>query len=170
MAGNIEDLAQRIQRMEDMEGVRQAFVDYLIHFDSRRYDLLADVFTEDAILEMVGLAPILRGDGKYNGRKAIMSDFFGSRVTKTARTGHFGTNLRVNLNGDEAASVAYFWEIIPGIDGKHHILVGTYQHRMRRESDRWRIAHLRISVTFRSDLQATEIWGRPVGEVFSEPL
>jgi hypothetical protein len=170
MAENIEELTQRIQRMEDMDGVRRTFVDYLIHFDSRRYDKLAQVFTEDAILEMVGLAPVLPGDGTYHGRKSIMSDFFGSRVKKTARTGHFGTNLRVELDRDEATSVAYFWEIIPGIDGKHHILVGTYQHRMRRERDRWRIAYLRISVTFRSDLPATEIWGRPIGEVFSEPV
>jgi hypothetical protein len=92
-------------------------------------------------------------------------------VTRRPATGHFGNNLRVDLDGDQATTSAYFWEIVPG-GGEHHtLLVGTYQHRMRREPDRWRIQYLRITITMVGHLPwAGEFGAHTIGEVLSMPL
>jgi hypothetical protein len=80
-------------------------------------------------------------------------------------TGHHGCNMKIELLGDEATTLAYFFEIL----GNTQMLVGTYQHRMRREPDRWRIAYLRISIRYRAQVSATEFGGLSLSEVLSMP-
>jgi hypothetical protein len=50
------------------------------------------------------------------------------------------------------------------------VLIGTYQHRFRREEDRWRFAFLRISVRYRARLEATDFGGQPLTAVLAKPL
>ena len=37
------------------------------------------------------------------------------------------------------------------------VLIGTYQHRMRRQADRWRFAFLRISVRYRARIEVGDV-------------
>jgi hypothetical protein len=154
-------LEQRIQRLEDIEAVRDTWHDYMLSLDSKAWDDLADVFTEDGVVEMVALGV---GDGVYHGRESIVNDFyrgFPPPERPQAATGHHGTNLRVQVDGDEATTIAYFFEIVRD----NLLLVGTYQHRMRRDPDRWRIASLRITITYRCELGVSEPWAQAIGEV-----
>jgi hypothetical protein len=132
----------RLQRLEDREHP-VTWLDYCNRLDLGDFAGLGDVFAEDAGLEMSGLAASL--DGTYHGRQSIIEDFYSrtrlpSSTSGTPRfmTGHLSTNLQIDLDGDEATTLAYFFEIVDD----NLVLIGTYQHRLRREPDRWRFAFL----------------------------
>jgi hypothetical protein len=165
MDSDHSDLLVRIQRLEDLDAIRRIWHDYMISLDSRAWADLADVFTDDAVVEMIGLDFLRSGaDGTYSGGgEAIVRDFYnavtGQRApTQILATGHNGSNLSIDLDGDRATTSAYFWEIVAG----SVLLVGTYQHRFRRDPDHWRIAHLRIKVTYAARLEASEVWAKPL--------
>jgi SnoaL-like domain len=170
MDSDHSDLLMRLQRLEDLDAIRRVWHDYMISLDSRAWPDLADVFTDDAVVEMIGLDFLRSGaDGTYpGGGEAIVRDFY-NPVTRTRApaqapaTGHNGSNLSIDLDGDEATTSAYFWEIV----AESVLLVGTYQHRFRRDPDHWRIAHLRIKVTYAARLAARDVWARPLAV---EPL
>ena len=144
-------LEERIQRLEDIEAIRATWHDYMLSLDTLNWEALGDVFTEDATVEHVGFDA---GDGVWQGRESIIDDCFRVWETEIPRdetteewqrqwSGHHGSNLRIDLDGDEATTKAYFFEMT------NLAVAGNYQHRMRRDEDRWRIAHLRIEPTFR---------------------
>jgi hypothetical protein len=169
MSDAIQDLQERVQRLEDREAVQSTWRDYLYALDSADYDSLADVFTEDGAVEMVGLDSYQPGqDRTYHGRESIIEEFYKPVIDVVARpdlgnfyTGHHGTNMEIELDGDEATTLAYFFEIL----GNTQMLIGTYQHRMRRESDRWRIAYLRIAIRYRAVIEASDFGGLSLAEV-----
>jgi hypothetical protein len=164
------ELLVRMQRLEDLEAIRRVWHDYMLSLDSRAWADLADVFTDDAVVEMIGLDFLRSGaDGTYSGGgEAIVRDFYnavtGQRTpVPILATGHNGSNLSIDLDGDQATTSAYFWEIV----AESVLLVGTYQHRFRRDPDHWRIAHLRIKVTYAARLMASDVWAKPLAV---EPL
>jgi hypothetical protein len=173
VASTPDTLEARLQRLEDIEAVRQTWCDYLFALDSANWEDLANVFTEDGIVEMTGLDAYQPGqDRSYQGRPEIIDDFYKPVITTTAvpekgqfYTGHHGTNLKVELEGDEATTLAYFFEIL----GNTQMLIGTYQHRMRREPDRWRIAYLRIAIRYRATIEASDFGGLSLAEVLAMP-
>lgn len=168
----LADLLVRVQRLEDLEGVRATWMRYCNRLDAFDFDGLGEVFTEDASLEMSGLARSL--DGRYQGRRAIIEDFYRQSdlpagVTPTAMTGHLSTNMQIELAGDEATTLAYFFEVVDD----NLALIGTYQHRMGRDPQdrsRWLIAFLRITVRYRARLEATHIKGRLLQEILAQPV
>jgi hypothetical protein len=171
MADDQRELLARVQRLEDLEAVRATWLDYCNRLDSADMERLGDVFTEDARLEMVGLGANL--DGTYEGRRPIIEDFYrrtgsaasGSGATRLM-TGHLSTNMQIDLAGDEATTLAYFFEIVDD----NLVLIGTYQHRMRRCPDRWRFAFLRITVRYRGRLQIDQLEGRSLREIIAKPV
>jgi hypothetical protein len=171
---DLEDLAARVGRLEDLEAIHSAWRDYLFGLDSADYESLANVFTADAVLDMVGLDDYQPGqDRAYHGREEIIDEFYKPVIDTVARpdlgmfyTGHHGTNMEIDLDGDEATTLAYFFEIL----GNTQLLIGTYQHRMRREADRWRIAYMRIAIRYRAKLEASDFGGLSLAEVRSMPV
>lgn len=166
----LEQLAARLRRLEDLEAVRATWLDYCNRLDQEDFDALADVFTADARLEVAGLSPAV--DGTYRGRDPIARDFYARTGTPTdgtpagAMTGHLSTNMQIELDGDEATTLAYFFEIVDD----DLVLIGTYRHRMLREADRWRIAVLHITVRYRARIRADKVRGRSLREVLDRPL
>ncbi len=174
MNDNIEDLRARLTRLEDLENIRHTWRDYCIQLDSADWKGLGDVFTEDAILEMDGLDHLIEGmDGEYRGRRAIIDDFYGQAGSILPSggkplfvTGHLSTNMQIELNGDEATTLAYFFEIV----ANDRVLIGTYQHRLRRDEDRWRFRFLRIAIRYRARLEATDVGGQTLNGIRSRPV
>lgn len=173
MDADIKALAARLQRLEDLEAIRTTWRDYAIRLDAFQLDRLADVFTEDAVLEVDGLNTLGgQADGPYRGRKAIIEDFYGKVANMPAlavrgahSTGHIATNMQIELDGDEATTLGYFFEIV----ANDLVLIGAYQHRMRREADRWRIAFKRIAVRYKAKLQVSEVSGQSLPAVLAKP-
>ena len=174
MSDTIDDLEARLTRLEDLEAIRHTWRDYCIRLDSADWSALGDVFTEDAILEMEGLNHLIEGlDGQYHGRQAIINDFYrqtGAVLPHGAKplfvTGHLSTNMQIELQGDEATTLAYFFEIV----ANDRVLIGTYQHRFRREADRWRFRFLRIAIRYRARLEATDLGGQSLNDILSRPV
>lgn len=165
-------LEARLARLEDLEAIRATWLDYCHQIDLGDLDRLGDVFTEDAELELIGLAAPL--DGTYRGRRAIIDDFYaraagppgGPPGSAKAMTGHLLTNMQIELDGDEATTLGYFFEIVDD----DLVLIGTYQHRLRREPDRWRFTFKRITVRYRARLEARDVAGRPLTDVVARPV
>lgn len=169
MSDAIQDLRERVERLEDLEAIRSAWRDYLFALDSADWESLANVFTEDGAVEMVGLDSYQPGqDRTYYGRESIIDEFYVPVIDVVARpdhgqhyTGHHGTNMEIDLRGDEATTLAYFFEIL----GNTQVLIGTYQHRFRRDPDRWRIAYLRIAIRYRAVIEASDFGGLSLADV-----
>jgi len=174
MDTDLERLVRRVEYLEDLESIRHTWRDYCTKLDSADWQGLADIFTENGVLEMVGLDTLLPGlDGEYRGREHIIDDFYIPAIAGAANieqglfaTGHISTNMQIDLKGDEATTLAYFFEIV----ANNTVLIGTYQHRLRRDPDRWRFAFLRISVRYHAVLQATDIGGQSLNEVLAKPV
>jgi hypothetical protein len=170
---DFEKILVRLQHLEDLEAVRHSWRDYCMRLDSEDWTGLADVYCEDGVLEMVGLDALLPGiDGVYRGRKSIIDDFYIPAIKGAANptanlfaTGHISTNMQIDLDGDEAKTLAYFFEIV----ANNTVLIGTYQHRMRRESARWRFAFLRISVRYHAQLAADNVGGQSLKDILAKP-
>ena len=167
---DVAALAVRLQRLEDLEGVRSCWLDYCNRLDLGDLVGLADVFAEDGRLDMVGLGPSL--DGTYHGRRTIVEDFYartgsgGGDAVPRLMTGHLSTNMQIELDGDRATTLAYFFEIVDD----NLVLIGTYQHRLVRHPDRWRFAHLRITVRYRGRLAVEDLQGRTLRSIVAESL
>jgi len=174
MSDTIDALVARLTRLEDLEAIRHTWRDYCMRLDSADWSALGDVFTEDAVLEMDGLDHLIEGlDGQYCGRQTIINDFYrqtGSVLPNGAKplfvTGHLSTNMQIELQGDEATTLAYFFEIV----ANDRVLIGTYQHRLRREADRWRFRFLRIAIRYRARLEATDVGGQSLNDILSRPV
>ena len=174
MSDKIDDLVARIAHLEDLEAIRHTWRDYCIRLDAADWIALGDVFTEDAVLEMDGLEHLVEGlDGQYRGRHSIITDFYQRTgavlphgATPMFVTGHISTNLQIELEGAEATTLAYFVEIV----ANDRVLIGTYQHRFRREADRWRFRFLRISIRYRARLEATEVGGQSLNDILARPV
>jgi hypothetical protein len=174
MDPDMQSLIARVQRLEDLEAIRHTWRDYCMRLDSGDWAGLGDVFTEDAVLEMDGLDALGgKADGRYQGRQAIIGDFYRQAATGPATgggglfaTGHLSTNMQIDLQGDEATTLAYFFEIVANT----RVLIGTYQHRFRREPDRWRFAFLRISIRYRARIEGSDFGGQPLRAVLAKPV
>ena len=170
---DLQNILARLQHLEDLEAVRHTWRDYCMRLDSEDWDNLGDVFAEDGVLEMVGLDVLLPGiDGTYRGRRNIIDKFYMPGIAAAANpdaklfaTGHISTNMQIDLDGDEATTLAYFFEIV----ANNTVLIGTYQHRMRRDSDRWRFSFLRISVRYHAELASENVGGQSLQEILAKP-
>lgn len=170
MATDQADLTARLERLEDLEAIRATWLEYCNRLDVGDLDGVGGVFTEDAELEVDGLARSL--DGTYQGRPAIVDFYTATEMPADAdtvpgfMTGHLSTNMQIDLDGDAATTLAYFFEIVDD----DLVLIGTYQHRMRREQDRWRFAFLRISVRYRARIEAGDVRGRSLADIVAKPI
>lgn len=172
MDADVKNLLERVQRLEDLEAIRHTWRDYCLRLDAEDWRGLGDVYTEDAVLEMSGLEHLGPGlDGTYRGRQTIIDDFYRPSIGaagegRALMTGHLSTNMQIELDGDEATTLAYFFEII----ADNLILIGTYQHRFRRDPDRWRFAFLRISIRYNARIQASDLYGQTLKEILAKPV
>lgn len=167
MMDDVQSLTQRVRRLEDLEGIRRTWHEYMLSLDSRDLELYETLFTPDAVAELRNLGDKL-DDAVLHGRDEILERrrAGGYPDLSTANSGHYGTNLQIDLEGDEATTFAYFLNI--AFDA--HVFGGVYQHRMARDGDRWRIAHVRITVTYRAELTTASTWGEPLATVRARPL
>jgi hypothetical protein len=166
METDLTALMARVQRLEDLEAVRATVYDYCNCLDRGDFVGLGDVFTEAAELEMLGLARSL--DGTYRSRRSIIDDFYARTAEPSAHgfmTGHLSTNMQIELDGDGATTLAYFFEIVDNL-----LLIGTYRHRLRRDPERWRFAFLRIAIRYRSRLEASDLGGVSLAEAMGKAV
>jgi uncharacterized protein (TIGR02246 family) len=131
------DARARLTRLEDLEEIRQLFVDYGRHLDAGDVEAYADLFADDG---EVLLGPI----GRAKGRPAIVELM--TRIRGGARTPsfHLVTNPMIRLDGDRATAEVLWTVIRPDADGRLEVaMFGRHHDELVRERGRWRFARRR---------------------------
>lgn len=115
-----------------VEGVRRAQSAYAEAIDAGRSDDVAAVFTEDGVVDVEGMDPLV-------GRETIRRTYAGWDPAGSQR--HLIANLHVTAwNEQEATATADVVLLKQGDGGWGISLVGRYEDTVRNEDGVWRFA------------------------------
>ena len=127
--------------MSDDAEVRNVVARLAILADGGDLEEYVDLFTDDARWDMPG--------GELQGRDNLLAGAIERRAAGTvgpgSNTRHVITTQAVAVDGDEAASDAYFQFWVNTATEPSIALFGTYQDRLVRTADGWKLAHRVIS-------------------------
>jgi uncharacterized protein (TIGR02246 family) len=137
MADDVDSLAERLRRLEDLEEIRQLFVDYGRHLDAGDVHAYAALFADDG---EILLGPI----GRAKGRAAIIELMTKVKEGASTASYHLITSPVIRLAGDRATSDVQWTVIRPGADGTLKVsMFGRHEDELVRERGRWRISRRR---------------------------
>jgi hypothetical protein len=138
-----------VQEMIDKMVIGEMQSRYMFALDWHDADVYASLFTEDAVLEWP--------EGQALGREAIRSAcvriglFYDKLAAATAprkpqRLRHFVTNRVIDIKGDQARAVAYWFDLhndnLPR--WPYVVAYGYYEDDLIRTSDGWRFTRRKI--------------------------
>jgi len=147
LRGEIDKLNLRVAELDAKQAVRQTVLDYVVYHDRGLSDQLADLFTDDALLEISGFGDDL--DTRVEGREAIRAMYrqVDARSAGPPPYKHAITNLRIEIQGDEAVASSYLLDWGGGA-GENGPGGSMYHERLVKQADgRWRIRRKRIVST-----------------------
>jgi len=129
----VQALRDRVERLEDLEEIRQLYVDYGRHLDDGDPGAYAALFARDAKLR---LGPVMRADGREEIERAaagvVRRNPDGSKSSV-----HLIGSPRIELAGDRATGECV-WAAVSGSQvGPPTILVGRHVDELVREDGRW---------------------------------
>lgn len=132
-----EELAARVQRLEDIMAIHQLFIDYGHALDAGDFDAYADLFAEDG---EVLLGPMGRARGREE-IKALMTKALSGGVGSSF---HIISSPQVQLDGDRASSQV-MWSVVARDDNGRPSLtmIGHHRDDLVRENGRWKFARRR---------------------------
>ncbi len=136
-------LATSVARLEDRWDITQLLNAYAFHFDRNEPELVAALFTEDAVIDYGPELPPIRT------RDAIAPRISSGLDEIFAATSHHITNVAIEINSEDSAdAVAYVYAWHRYRDGSPDgHLWGQYHIRVRRTLRGWRIAELVLKST-----------------------
>jgi uncharacterized protein (TIGR02246 family) len=134
-AADLEQLAKRVQVLEDREEIRALILAYGQAHDHRDYKMFASLFAKDG--EWIG------GLGSAKGPDAIfalMDKSIGHHpLPEGSGTVHVLTNDQIVIDGDRASSVTKWLYLTPGDDkAPKATYLGHYVDQFIRENGRWK--------------------------------
>jgi ketosteroid isomerase-like protein len=137
-----------LQRLEHEAACARLCVDFANYLDARRYQPVLELFTEDAILDRMGV--VLKG-------RAEIKRFLDNRPTD-ATTRHVCTNIQVQLESEHAATghcyILFFQGERVGDDGvavaSKAPSVVEYHDTFSRTTSGWKIQSRRIQMAIKS--------------------
>jgi uncharacterized protein (TIGR02246 family) len=137
----VSDSATAVQRLVDIEAIKQLKARYFRLVDAKDWDAWGQVFAIDAVLE------IPEGDLVHRGRDDIVANV--STVMESIRTVHHGHMPEIELTGpDTARGVWAMFDYVewPEQDGRRIGIkgYGHYVEEYVREDGEWRIARSRL--------------------------
>ena len=128
-------LAQRIQRLDDIEEIRTLLTNYGRFLDAHDFKSYGQLFAKDG--EWIG------GFGSVKGPAAIeafMAKNIGS-PGKPSGTYHLLTNFVIDVHGDTATAWSRWPYVTPGPDKKPAMAQGGhYEDTLVRENGRWKFS------------------------------
>ena len=139
----MDDVSAVLQRLVDIEAIKQLKARYFRLMDQKRWDEWAMVFAEDAHLV------VPEGNVDERGRGAVVR--YVSGVLEGARTAHHGHMPEIDITGSDTAQGTWamfdYVEFAPDARGNRFGLqgYGHYTEEYVREGGAWRIASLRLS-------------------------
>src|SRR5579884_2515338 len=132
MAGpNGDELGARLGRLEDLEAIRQLFVDYGHHLDRGDLDAYAELFAEDGEL-------LLGPMGRARGREEIRELMARATAASAGRSWHLITNPIIELDGDRATTEVMWSVVVRGEDERAVLsMLGRHRDVLVRRHGRW---------------------------------
>jgi 3-phenylpropionate/cinnamic acid dioxygenase small subunit len=128
------DLAARLQRLEDLDEIRRLYVKYGRHLDDADFDSYAQLFARDAKLRV---SRTLRGDNREEIKAAMEAGLGGT----AGRVAHVIGTPQIELDGDHATGECQWMAVVTGPDNAPVITgVGRHFDELVREDGRWRFA------------------------------
>ena len=149
---NDMSLEARVQRLEDIEALKQLKFRYAAYCDDD-YDAdgLVPLFTEKAIWDG---GPM----GRFEGHEALHA-FFSSADQTVPFAIHHVLNPIIEIDGDRATGRWYLWQPCTFAEGEQALwMAAVYDDVYRREGEVWRFEHVRIELRMLSPYEAG--WAR----------
>jgi len=130
-----------LQELADRAAIVDAVIAYATAVDTRDWERLGSLFTDDACWEYTGSGERLSGPGAIVARLSTSLERFDA-------THHLIGNHVTAVHSDEADHTCYYQAqhvrlSLP--DGEKFLAGGRYDDRLRRTPDGWRFTHRRIT-------------------------
>lgn len=133
MSDELAALTARLQRLEDLQEIRQLFVDYGHYLDRKDFASFATLFAREG---EVLLGAMARAKGP-EAIRAAMESALGGRAEPSF---HVIGNPIIELDGDTAKSETPWVVVRQDADGKPVVpSIGRHKDVLIREDGRWRI-------------------------------
>ncbi len=138
-------LAQRLQRLEDIEAIRQLKARYCAACDDdHNPETLAALFHDDAVWEATS-------NGRFEGIAAIRGFFSGLRASgRIRRSAHHAINPVIEVDGDRASGhwrLIMLYSTMTSTGQLQHLrIIGWYREQYRRHLGEWRFQSLYCEV------------------------
>ena len=117
--------------MTNEDGIRRTLARYCQLFNSKQWDELGTIFSEDA--------SVTSRRGTFKGRAAVIRDLKGA-MTNDYRGTLFATNFVITVDGEAATAVSDFL----AVQGKEILEVGTYLDALAKSGDSWLLVRKEI--------------------------
>lgn len=142
---SVEELAKRVQALEDVEDIKKLHQHYIDLMDHLRYEEVLDLFTEDATSE-------IRNFGVKKGRKEMAEIYLGVLAEKRGSKrfdAHMAIEPDITVDGNIAKGtwLIYIFFSKPKIQW----VQGKNECEYRKENGVWKISKLKFSRTLASD-------------------
>jgi ketosteroid isomerase-like protein len=139
-----------------LEEIKRLKYRYLRCVDTKDWDGLADVLTEDAVADYG--TPTYGGPLRLDGRVAIVG-FMREQLGPGLITTHFASQPEIDVDGDEASGTWAFEDTV--IATEHRVVItgaAFYEDRYRRGADgRWRIARTGYERTYEATMKLDDL-------------
>ena len=134
-----EAVLNRLRRLEDIDQIRQLYVDYGRNLDAQDVAAYASLFSRDAKLR---LGRVMRADGRAAIEQAA-AGVIRSGPNGERQSVHVIGAPHVELDGDSAVGEAVWVAIVRSDDGPPTVRVGRHVDKLVREDGAWKIAERR---------------------------
>jgi uncharacterized protein (TIGR02246 family) len=143
---SLRRLAARIQRLEDIEAIKQLIARYAQASDRHNDpDLMLPLFTEDGVLDVGS------GYGRYQGHEALRKFFLEApKIISWSLHYNISPVIEISEDGQTAHAFWYLWELANMPDQKTGEQVpvwiaGTYTSDVVKRGDgQWRFKQVRL--------------------------
>lgn len=132
-----ESLGARLRRLEDLEAIRDLFVEYGRLLDAGDIESFSSLFADDGQLQ---LGPL----GSATGRPAIVELMTRAIEGLVGSSFHIISNPTIRLDGDTATAQVMWTVIHRQPDGSPRLtMIGHHRDELLRTADGWRFAKRR---------------------------
>ena len=139
---DVEELARRLQVLEDSEAIKKLKARYCAYCDNN-YDAtgIAALFTEDAVWDGGSF-------GKYEGREAIRTFFEGAPKLLTFAI-HQVMNPLIEVQGERATGTWYLFQPCTLAEGNQAVwLAARYEEEYVKVGEEWKFKQLKVFSSF----------------------
>jgi len=146
---DINELAKRIQALEDIEAIKQLKAEYADACDDMYNPArMRDLFTEDAVWDGEK-----EGFGKHEGLDAVCK-FFDAAKDSLKFGVHWFLQPRIKmLSETEAEGAWYLWQTSTMASGKDIFLAGKEYDKYRKENGVWKMSHMLLELFYAADIK-----------------